>query len=267
MGMRKQGVLLIHGLTGSPREFTPVDAALQSSGYHTRVVALPGHGENPSRRFHETSAIEILDHCAAEYEAISHEVDEVFIVGHSLGGICTLLTAAVQPPKLKGIVAFSAPYEHAFMYNYVQGFARMPLHHLIQGLSYAPRYRVQCRRPEVPLHHVPKLLQQSRVMFDLLKSQVPNIEVPVSLAHSIYDLTIPYQEMHKLAERIGKPERVKTHTLKNSGHRIFPLSRDMDEALKVIFSFIEHDCERMAQAARLQAAYEATPDLPHRASV
>lgn len=257
--MRKQGVLLIHGLTGSPREFVPVDTALQAAGYQTRLVALPGHGDNPSRRFHETSAIEVLDHCASEYESFSRNVDEVFIVGHSLGGICTLLTAAVQPPKLQGVVAFSAPYEHAFMYNYMHGFARMPLTELVQGISYAPRYRIKCRRPSVPPWALPKLVGQSRVMFDLMKEHVPRIEVPVSLAHSVYDLTIPYQEMHKLAERIGCPERVKTHTLRNSGHRIFPLSRDTEEAIRVVFNFIEKDCQHMANAARLRAAYDASP--------
>lgn len=244
--MRKTGILLIHGLTGSPHEFVPVDKALQEIGYHTRMVTLPGHGDNPAKRFHETSAFEILDHCASEYQALAEEADEVYIVGHSLGGICTLLTAAVRPSKLKGVVVFSAPYEHAYFYNYIHGLARMPVPHLIRGMFFAPRDKVEFARPDCKPWNVPRLLQQSRVIFSLMKEHVHSIEVPVSLAHSLYDLTIPYPEMQKLARIIGKSAPVKTTTLDKSGHRIFPVSQDMDEAMRVILDFVERDCEALS---------------------
>jgi pimeloyl-ACP methyl ester carboxylesterase len=93
---------------------------------------------------------------------------------------------------------------------------------------------------------MPKLLQQSRVIFSLMKEHIHSIDVPVSLAHSIYDLTIPYAEMQKLANRIGNPGQVKMTTLTKSGHRIFPISQDMDEALRVILDFVEYDCAAMA---------------------
>lgn len=252
MNGSKKGVLLIHGLTGSPLEMMPVHETLEQVGYHTRLITLPGHGERPAKRFFETSALEILDHCAAEYESFSSEVDEVYIVGHSLGGICTLLTAAIRPPKLKGAVVFSAPYEHAYFYNYVHGLARMPIPHLIRGMYFAPRDKVRFSRPDCKPWNVPKLLQQSRVIFSLMKEQVHNIQVPVSLAHSIYDLTIPHPEMEKLATIIGKSAPVKMTSLNRSGHRIFPISQDMDEAIRVIVDFLEQDCEAMAASGCVQ---------------
>lgn len=254
--MRKKGILLIHGLTGSPIEFDPVNGLLQQAGYHTRMVTLPGHGENPAKRFHETSAFEILDHCASEYQKLAEESDEVYIVGHSLGGICTLLTAAIRPPKLQGVVVFSAPYEHAYFYNYIHGLARMPVPHLIRGIYFAPRDKVRFARPDCKPWNMPKLLQQSRVIFSLMKEHVHNIEVPVSLAHSLYDLTIPYPEMQKLASIIGKSAPVKMTTLDKSGHRIFPVSQDMDGAMQVIVDFLERDCEAMQKSSTRQGALQ-----------
>lgn len=252
--MPKTGVLLIHGLTGSPHELGPIDIALQQSGYQTQLVTLPGHGDKPSKAFIETSAIDILDHCAEEYEALSRVVDQVYIVGHSLGGICTLLTAAVQPPKLKGIVVFSAPYEHAYFFNYIQGLMQLPVSDLMRGLYYDSR-RYHFVRPDCKPWNIPRLLQQTNVMFSLMKEQVHNIDVPVSLVHSAYDLTIPYREMTKLAERIGKPQRVKMTTLTQCGHKIFPASRDIDEAVRVVQSFIETDCEQLAQEPLIQEVH------------
>ena len=247
MAQYPKGILLIHGLTGSPHEFVPIDQALRAAGYHTRKVTLPGHGDSPSKRFHETSVLEILDHCASEYQQLAEEADEVYIVGHSLGGICTLLTAATQPSKLKGVVVFSAPYEHAYFYNYVHGLARLPIGQLLRSIYMAPRDKVKFTTPYSRIWHVPKLLQQSKIIFGLMKEHLHNINVPVSLAHSIYDLTIPYTEMQKLADRLSANSQVKTTTLTRSGHRIFPISKDMDEAIRVIFDFVESDCEAMSR--------------------
>ncbi|WP_373530987.1 alpha/beta hydrolase [Vampirovibrio sp.] len=261
MSGNKKGVLLLHGLTGSPVEMMPVQSQLEQTGYHTRLITLPGHGERPARCFFETSAIEILDHCAAEYERFAAEVDEVYMVGHSLGGICTLLTAATQPVKLKGIVVFSAPYEHAYFYNYVLGLARMPIPHLIRGLYFAPRDKARFTRPDCKPWNIPKLVQQSRVIFSLMKEQVRHIQVPVSLAHSVYDLTIPYTEMQKLAAIIGQSAPVRMTSLNRSGHRIFPVSGDMDEAMRVIAHFIDQDCDTLA-ASRAALSNRQSLSLP-----
>lgn len=252
--MSQKGILLIHGLTGSPHEFTEVNRMLAADGYTTKLVTLPGHGDQPAKRLHETSALEILDHCASDYEALAKEVDEVYIVGHSLGGICTLLTAAVQPKGLKGVVVFSAPYEHAYFYNYWHGLAIMPVNRLVKGLYFAPQDGIRCERPSCPPWVLPKLLQQSRILFSLMKEQLPNITVPVSLAHSLYDLTIPYPEMQKLATQISQSAPVKTTTLSRSGHRIFPVSRDKDDALRVITDFVERDCTHMTQPGIITAS-------------
>jgi carboxylesterase len=254
--MQEKGILLIHGLTGSPHEMRPVDEALKSSGYQTRVVTLPGHGDRPTKRFQETSALEILDHCAAEYEQFSREVDEVYIVGHSLGGICTLLTASVQPPKLEGLVVFSAPYEHAYFYNYLHGFMQLPIQNIIQGFRYDSHQGRITRftRPDCKPWNMPKIVSQSRIMFSLMKEQVHNINVPVSLVHSAYDLTIPYQEMQKLADRIGKPERIRMTTLTRCGHRIFPSSHDIDEAVQVVTRFVDRDCAELALTTKMSVS-------------
>ncbi len=249
----QKGVLLIHGLTGSPLEMRPVEESLGQGGYKTQLITLPGHGERPEKRFFETSAFEILDHCAAEYEQFAKSVDEVYIVGHSLGGICTLLTASVQPPKLKGIVVFSAPYEHAYFYNHIRGLTQMTVPQLVRSLYLAPRDKIAFNRPDVKPWNVPKLLQQTQIMFSLMKEQVGNIQVPVSLAHSVYDLTIPYGEMEKLAQVIGQSAPVKTTVLERCGHRIFPVSQDMDTAIQVIYDFLQTDCHAMQSAWLNQA--------------
>lgn len=246
LGVGGQGILLVHGLAGSPQEFSPLAQVLSAVGYQARVVTLPGHGKAPQRRLQDTSAEELLAHVLAEAQVFSGEVDQLYLVGHSLGGICALLTSAMAVPRLQGTVAFAAPYEHAYFYNYWQGLGQLPLAHLVRALWYAPQGKIRVARPRCTPWDVPKLLQQSQMLFTALRQQVPKIAVPVSLAHSPYDLVIPYAEMGKLASRIT-PGLVQTTTLRQCGHRIFPMSSACDQAHRLVLDFIQRDCRRMAQ--------------------
>ncbi len=236
----KKGVLLIHGFTGSPHEFLPVDPLLREAGHFTRRVTLPGHGDAPERPLHKVSAEEILAHCQWEYEQLAREVDHISVVGHSLGGACSLLIAAERPSRLQGVVAFSTPYEHAYLYNYWQGLAKLPLFTLLRGLYLAPSAQFNCLRPRCLPWHVPRLLQQSQLVFNWMQERVHQVDVPVHLAHSEYDLTIPFREMEKLADVIGRAnEQVTLTTLTQSGHRLFPASSDAEIAHQIILDFLE----------------------------
>ncbi|MBC8075201.1 MAG: hypothetical protein H7Y32_03920, partial [Chloroflexales bacterium] len=45
------GLLLIHGLTGTPGEVRPMGEHLAAAGYTVRGVLLPGHGGDPAELF------------------------------------------------------------------------------------------------------------------------------------------------------------------------------------------------------------------------
>lgn len=248
-----KGVLLIHGFTGSPHEFAPIEPMLRRVGYQVRRVTLPGHGDDPDCRLHETSVEEILAHCEAEAAQLARNVDEMYLIGHSLGGACALMAAAgnsLELVNLKGVMAFSAPYEHAYFYNYWYGLARIPLPTLLRGLSLASFDRFNCTRPQCHPWHVPQLLRQSRTLFSLMRERIHRIQVPVHLVHSLYDLIVPYSEMHKLANIIGSaypsPPPVTLTTLQQSSHQLFPTSRDVDIAKETILAFLERDASLLA---------------------
>ena len=129
----RRGILLIHGILGSPREMEPVQACLEAVGYQSRIVTLPGHGSHPEKMLRELSSQDMIEHCLEEYQKLSRTVEEVFVVGHSLGGICTLLTASYQPEKLKGLVVFSTPYEYTYLYTHPHLNHKTPLPEILTG--------------------------------------------------------------------------------------------------------------------------------------
>jgi pimeloyl-ACP methyl ester carboxylesterase len=88
------------------------------------------------------------------------------------------------------------------------------------------------------------MLRESRTMLGTLQKRLPLIQVPVHLAHSRYDLSIPYQEMSKLNEALVNAPQVTTLTLENSGHQIFPRSRDKEKTTLSILEFVDAVCPR-----------------------
>ncbi len=235
------GIFLIHGLMGSPREYEYFERLLIEAGYHTRAISLPGHGDLRSRPLHEFSAEMMIHHCLEEYEAFSKECDHVVIIGHSLGGICTLLTASHQPQKLCGIVSLAAPFEHAYSLNKTMDLFKVPPDILFRGMSYVPDQHTGFERPEFHPWMFPRLMEEGNLMLETLSSQIEAIQVPVLLGHSIYDLTIPYAEMEKIEKSLKNAPKIITHTFDRCGHQIFPSSGETENATKAIISFLEND--------------------------
>jgi len=234
----KVGVLLIHGITGSPCELDPLASVLQAEGYQVHAMTLPAHGDEPALDMDSVSAEDLLHHCKEEYFRFAEGVSTVYLIGHSLGGICALLLASEQPDKLGGVITFSAPYEHAYWYNQPHAYLKLPFVNILKGGFYDARVSllVKFKRPRTRLRTAFHLLRESRVLFQKLRRQVVDIQAPACLVHSRCDLTIPYSEMDKLAERIPHAQ---CRTFHRSGHRIFPASHDLPLAIQCVMEFIQ----------------------------
>ncbi len=236
---KQQGILLIHGILGSPREMEPVQACLKAAGHQSRIVTLPGHGTNPEKMLRELSSQDMIEHCLEEYQRFSKTVDEVFVVGHSLGGICTLLTASYQPEKLKGVVVFSTPYEYTYLYTHPHLYLKAPIPEIVSGLRYAPESYTGFEVPKLSPIVIPKLVKEAFYILGHLRERLPLVTSPVCLAHSRYDLSIPYTEMDKLAQNLKNAPLIQTCTFDQSGHQIFPVSQDMHQACQLVLDFIQ----------------------------
>jgi pimeloyl-ACP methyl ester carboxylesterase len=98
------GVLLLHGLAGTAREWE--DTAAWLSGTH-RVVALDqrGHGRS-ERRPPDVSRAAFVTDAVAAIEQL--ELAPVALIGQSLGGHTAFLVAAERPDLVRGLIVAEA---------------------------------------------------------------------------------------------------------------------------------------------------------------
>ena len=96
-----KNVLLVHGLTGSNREWTGLGNHLSREGFRVIAPDLRGRGlsSKPTHgygiHFHVADLLTLLD---------SLDLDSVSVVGHSLGGAIGLYMAALFPARVRKLV-------------------------------------------------------------------------------------------------------------------------------------------------------------------
>ncbi|GLQ45283.1 hypothetical protein GCM10007862_03340 [Dyella lipolytica] len=105
------GVLLIHGLTGTPTEMRLVGKGLNNAGFSVYGMQLAGHcGDVPDLL--ATGWKDWYASVEAAAEKFRHEVDHLFVAGLSMGAILALKLAAERPEWVRGVGVYGATFRY-----------------------------------------------------------------------------------------------------------------------------------------------------------
>lgn len=99
-------ILLLHGAAGSRQEMEPLAESLSGSG-NLHCLNISGHGGEPitGEAFSIRSFAEkILDYLAA------NQLEQVVIVGYSMGGYVAMYLARHYPEKIKAVATLATKY-------------------------------------------------------------------------------------------------------------------------------------------------------------
>jgi carboxylesterase len=208
------GVVVLHGLGGTPHSVLPVTAAVHAAGYMTVAPKLPGHGTSPDDLVGRTwdewlqAVLQTCDELAARSSA------GVAVIGQSMGATLAL-AAATQRPYIRGVGAINA------LVGPTDPDATEHLEHLIsRGRTMQPAGDPDLRDPhahdsaypELALSALVQLARGAAVVHDLL----PTISVPVFVASGDHDSTVDPATSDVLAGAVSGP--VRRLRLPNSGH-------------------------------------------------
>lgn len=102
----RTGVLLIHGLCGSPTEMRFIANGLARAGYTVYVPLLAGHGGSAEDLARSTWQDWVAS-AEAALEELAKDCDQVMVGGLSTGAIIALLLAARHPERVKALALYS----------------------------------------------------------------------------------------------------------------------------------------------------------------
>ncbi|TAA38801.1 alpha/beta hydrolase [Pseudoxanthomonas winnipegensis] len=105
----RNGVLLIHGLTGTPAEMRRVGTGLHRAGFTVHGVQLAGHCGD----LDDLMATGWRDWYASveqAADAMATKVDRIFVAGLSMGALLSLELAAQRPELVAGVGVYGATF-------------------------------------------------------------------------------------------------------------------------------------------------------------
>jgi carboxylesterase len=208
--------LLIHGFTGAPKEMRWMGEYLASQGNTVLGVRLAGHATQPADLI-RTRWQDWLASVEDGYQLLKSDYAHIFVCGLSMGGILSLLFASHFP--VAGVVAMSTPYALA-------GDWRLPYLKLIQRfIPQVAKGPPDWHNLEAAGDHVDYPAYPSRAIIELrdllaeMRRALPQVTVPVLLAHSHQDKGVLPENMQRIFDNLGTSDK---HMLwvENSGHVI-----------------------------------------------
>lgn len=107
----RTGVLLIHGLTGTPNEMRLLGKALHRAGYTVYGMQLAGHCGSEDDLIATRWQDWYASVCAAA-ERLRQHVEHFFVAGLSMGAMLALKLAADQPQQVHGVSAMATMFRH-----------------------------------------------------------------------------------------------------------------------------------------------------------
>lgn len=199
------GVLLVHGLNGTTGDMAELAAFLAAHGMMTENVLLPGHGT----QVHDMLPIGWLEWATAlrgELHALKERCEQVFLVGHSLGGALCLHLAAHE--EVAGLVTMCAPlYMYPGMLLAVRFTKRFaPLLPTLREDIHDPVARRHYRRDVyrwTPMAPVESMLQY----LPSLRDELSHVTAPILVMVALHDHVVPARDGHSIYQRVGSKDK------------------------------------------------------------
>ena len=248
------GVLLLHGLGGTPVEMRDIGAAIADAGYTVKCAQLAGHcGTYEDLR--ETRWQDWADSAEAALRELKTSCDTIVVGGLSMGALLSLHMAATFPELVRGTILYAptvwlngwmVPY-HAYLFNLVHmkwcanmfDFPDLPPHGIkdpqIRARIVGALHSGDASRAGLPVTPGGAVLEH-RWMVNSVRRQIKNIRQPTLIIHPREDDYADLNNISYLMRNLGGT--VETVTLDDSYH-IVTVDRQKDLVAARTIQFIE----------------------------
>ncbi|MBE8950314.1 MAG: alpha/beta fold hydrolase [Quinella sp. 3Q1] len=227
------GVLLVHGFTGLPVELLLLGEYLNRAGFNVLCPRLAGHGTN-EQDLMRTTRDDWFNSVLDGYFILRGVCDEIFVIGHSMGGILTLKLSTEQ--KISKIVTLAAP----IFIDDSKGLKNLPPKEFCGNACIVQPRKKLLDVPQAanevykktPLVSVHELLD----LIDDVKNLLPKVTTPILIMHGEDDHTAQPRSARYIMDNIGSERKFIT-TVANSGH-LLPLDDNRDFVFAETLNFL-----------------------------
>ncbi len=249
------GVLLIHGLTGTPTELRRVAQGLAERGCTVYVPTLAGHcGDNDDLQ--RTRWSDWYESARRAFVGIRQRHSQVFVGGLSMGAVMSMHVAAQHPGQVAGLLLYSTTlrcdgWNMPFVARFTHLLMKVPFSVQFCRFNETPPYGIKNPRLRAIVEKQMKdgessnagLLTMSGIsvrelhrLIALVKRAMPSVTTPALVLHSLEDDITSRWNADYVERRLGGP--VVKVLLDNCYHMI-TVDLEYRQVIALSASFIE----------------------------
>ena len=200
------GCLLLHGFTAMPEEMRWLGEDLAGRGHAALGLRLAGHATCPAdlARTRWTDWLVSVEEGLALLRGVT---DQVFLIGHSMGGMIALVAAARYP--VEGVIAMSTPSDlggkapplAVRLFSRLRPVVRKP------AAPAAPRLPSGGKRSTRPTRSFRPVCSGRSTCSGRAPWALPQVSVPALLMHSRADAAVAADSMPRIYQRLGTADK------------------------------------------------------------
>ncbi len=263
----KVGVLLIHGLTGTPTEMKQFGKVIARQGFTVACPEMAGHCST-IEALTKTKWLDWYKSIEVAFDALKEECEHVFIAGLSMGALIALLVAAKRKNQVAGVILLST----TFFYDgwNVSKFKRKvllpivlysPLKYFLQWEETAP-YGIKDERTRALVHAILEnrdnqaadkigyfktpatVILESVRMIKATKKSLKEVVSPTLIVHSTEDDMASLKNAHYTQANIAS-KIVETFFVDDTYH-VLTLDKRKDDVAKRTARFCKEQVHKLA---------------------
>lgn len=234
MFFRKKAILLIHGFVGGIYDYGNLQNELQViRKFDVYTFTLPGHDKIIVK---DVKYTEWINEAKNQVEfLINNGYKEIYLVGHSMGGVIATHLASIYPQVKKLVLAAPAFRYFAFEDGKVN----------IRGLNETLKNMPELFKNEAQEKVIQRIIKTpipTMLEFTSLvkkyQNDVKNITCPVLTIHGLNDMVVPDTATDMVHDSVKSKTNILIN-IKGVSHDCFTLKRG-DEVKKLIIDFLKN---------------------------
>ena len=199
----KSAVIFVHGFMGSPRQFDRMARFVYKNGFSAAVLLLPGHGKT-LKDFATCTYRQWKEHVKSEIDRLSEGFDDIWLVGHSMGGLLVLSAALYPNPKVRGVFPIACPFELTFLSKADIKVRMLQILGNDENIKEEYLDKNSIPRSSSLLFHALAPMVEVKKLMRATKSSLPRIRTPVTAVYSISDELISIKSLEILKSGLAK---------------------------------------------------------------
>ncbi|MGB4812269.1 MAG: alpha/beta fold hydrolase [Methylophilaceae bacterium] len=271
----KVGVLLIHGLTGTPTEMKQFGKVIARQGFTVACPELAGHCAT-IEALSATKWVDWYHSIEVAFDALKEECEHVFVAGLSMGALIALLLAAKKGHQVAGIILLSTTffYDGWNVPKFKQTFLLplvlyTPLKYFIHWEE-PPPYGIKDERTRALVHAILEnrdnqaadkvgyfktpatVVLESVRLIKAAKKCLKNVVVPTLIVHATEDDMASIKNAHYTQANIAS-ETIETFFVDDTYH-VLTLDKRKDDVAKRAALFCKEQASKLILSHNIAVA-------------